>query len=312
MHKVLLMGEALIDQFTENGKVLAKVGGAPLNVAAAITKFGVTAEFVGSIGDDEYGNKIKELMQQNNVGSTGLITTNDKTTVANVTIDSEGERSFTFERGADENLNYSDIPQALINESKIYHFGSATAFMGGSLWESYSNLLENSQDKIVVFDPNYRDALYNERKEDFINKSRDFISKSDIVKLSLEELILIAGIDNQDQAIEYILTLGPKYVLITLGSKGTSLSTKEETIIIPSVKVKQIDTTGAGDSFIGYVVGQLALSDKDINDFSLEDIKSIIREANICASIVVGRKGAFESIPSIAEVKKISEENPWN
>lgn len=312
MYKVLLPGEALIDSFEENNKIIKKVGGAPLNVCGAINKFNVPSYFIGTIGHDEHGKLIEKILTKYGIGLEGLIKINKKTTIANVKLDSSGERSFTFERGADEHLKFSLISKDLLNDFQILHLGSATAMLGGELWNTYIKLSELASDKIIIFDPNYREALYKLKKDIFIKRSKFLIAKSDIVKVSSEELELLTKEKNIEIAAQKLIELGAKIILVTLGKKGTFYFSKDYKKIVPSILVKQIDTTGAGDAFIGYVIGQLAAN--NINKYNINNdlMLKYIRKANICASITVTKYGALESIPKKELVEKIHRENPWD
>ncbi|VEU70229.1 PfkB family carbohydrate kinase [Mycoplasmopsis glycophila] len=302
---ILLPGEALIDKYKTDTETLEKVGGAPLNVCGAVQLLNQNAYFLGSIGDDKYGQIIDNFFDLYKLNKKYLQKINQKTTVANVVLDSNGERNFTFERGADESFKLNDLPpfDALV-------LSSATAFLGGELFETYNKLLTKAKQdkKIVFFDPNYRDALYSDKLKDFRNKAKYYIENSDVIKLSDEELKLIYGFDlNQ---IENLSQLKNKIFLITLGEKGTLVFLNGEKEIVPSIKAKVVDTTGAGDSFFGYFIAQfIEHNNFDLTNLKISDFKHIIKKANICASFVIGKKGAIESLPTIKEIEeKFNEE----
>lgn len=304
MYKILSVGEALIDKFNINGKITEKVGGAPINVAAAASKFNVPVTFVGAIGNDHFGLFIKKILLKEGINTSGLVTKYLPTTVAYVEVDSDGERSFKFKRGADENLKFTDISKSLLRFD-ILHLGSATAMLGGKLWETYNKLLNSSKNKIIIFDPNYRKALYEGIEKEFISKSLSIIKKSDIVKVSLEELEILTGLGKKEGS-EKLIELGAKIVFITLGEEGTYVATSKFQKIVKSVNVKQVDSTGAGDAFIGYIAGSIAkdsLSKIEIMNKNI--ISQITKKANISASLTVTNHGGLEAIPNLEEVEKV-------
>ncbi|EHJ01690.1 Fructokinase [Clostridium sp. DL-VIII] len=311
MKSVVCMGEALIDFIPINARknlklveeFVKKPGGAPANVSAAISKLGGKAYFLGSVGDDSFGDFLKDKFICNNINSEFMYKLkNKKTTVAFVSLTEEGERDFEFIRGADEFLNYELIKDELI-DFDLYHFGSATAFLGGYLEDSYYKLKRYALDnnKIISFDANYREDLFKNNKPKFIKGCLDFIKDSDIVKLSEEEAYLISEKKDIENAADYIYKLGCKNLIITLGRRGAMLINNEKRIIIPSHEVKMVDSTGAGDAFIGAVIAQI-LNDK-------KNIEEVIKLANLVGAITTTRVGGFESIPDWTEVNNYIKDN---
>lgn len=306
MKKVLCAGEALID-FVSNDKgeslkntngFIRKAGGAPANVAAAISKLGAEAYFCGTIGNDFFGEFLEETFKKNNINTEMMIKLNNRnTTLAFVSLKKDGDRDFKFMRDADAELNYDEICNKL-NQFDLFHFGSATAFLDGELKNTYYKLKDYAKEnnKLITFDANYRDALFADNKEEFIKCCKDFIKDSNIVKLSDEEVVLVSGISNLEEAAKYIVSLGCENLIVTLGKKGALLTTREKQILIPTNEVKMVDATGAGDAFIGAVIAQVL----DDNKKSMEDI---IKIANLVGGITTTRIGALESIPTWDEIK---------
>ena len=266
MKKVICPGEALIDFVSMDiGKTLKatdgfikKAGGAPANVAAAISKLGAEAYFCGTVGDDAFGGFLEDTLNNNNINTELLFKIKNNTTFAFVSLMENGERDFEFARDADECLTFDMISDRL-EEFDLYHFGSATAFMGGNLKDTYFKLKEyaKSNNKIISFDANYRESLFGNNKEEFIKCCKEFIVDSNIVKLSEEEAKLISGIEDIKEASQYIVNLGCENLMVTLGKEGTLLSNREKQILIKTKEVKMKDATGAGDAFIGAVIAQI-------------------------------------------------------
>ena len=304
MKKVICPGEALIDFVSMDiGKTLKatdgfikKAGGAPANVAAAISKLGAEAYFCGTVGDDAFGGFLEDTLNNNNINTELLFKIKNNTTFAFVSLMENGERDFEFARDADECLTFDMISDRL-EEFDLYHFGSATAFMGGNLKDTYFKLKEyaKSNNKIISFDANYRESLFGNNKEEFIKCCKEFIVDSNIVKLSEEEAKLISGIEDIKEASQYIVNLGCENLMVTLGKEGTLLSNREKQILIKTKEVKMKDATGAGDAFIGAVIAQI------LNEPG-KSMEKIVEMANLVVGITTTKLGALESIPTWDEV----------
>ena len=304
MKKVICPGEALIDFVSMDiGKTLKatdgfikKAGGAPANVAAAISKLGAEAYFCGTVGDDAFGGFLEDTLNNNNINTELLFKIKNNTTFAFVSLMENGERDFEFARDADECLTFDMISDRL-EEFDLYHFGSATAFMGGNLKDTYFKLKEyaKSNNKIISFDANYRESLFGNNKEEFIKCCKEFIVDSNIVKLSEEEAKLISGIEDIKEASQYIVNLGCENLMVTLGKEGTLLSNREKQILIKTKEVKMKDATGAGDAFIGAVIAQI------LNEPG-KSMEKIVEMENLVGGITTTKLGALESIPTWDEV----------
>ena len=253
MKKVICPGEALIDfvsidlgkSLKETNGFIKKAGGAPANVAAAISKLGAEAYFCGTVGNDAFGDFLEETLNKNNINTELMFKLgNNNTTFAFVSLMEDGERDFQFTRDADACLTFDMVKESL-EKFDLYHFGSATAFLEGSLRETYYKLKEYAKEnnKLISFDANYRESLFGNNKDEFVKCCKDFIKDSDIVKLSEEEAYLISEKKDARVASEYIVSLGCKNLIITLGKKGSLLTTKEKQVLVPTKELKMKDAT---------------------------------------------------------------------
>lgn len=309
MKKVLCIGELLIDficqdidsNLIDGSQFLKKAGGAPANVCAAISKLSGKSSFIGKVGDDPFGRFLKKSLEEYEVGVENLVLDNNfNTTLAFVSLQSNGERDFIFNRGADENLKFSEIKNSSIEECDIVHFGSSTALLGGDFTDAYLSLFAkvHELDKFISFDPNYRVDLWKGRVDEFIKKSREYLQYSDFVKVSDEELELISGEKTIEAGVKAFHGMGAKIVAVTLGSEGTFLSNGKENGVIETTKVKSIDSTGAGDAFVGGVLFELAKenSPKEIcNDF--KKLSEIVAFGNRIGALTCTKMGAMEALP---------------
>lgn len=307
MKRVICPGEALIDfvsidlgkSIKETSGFIKKAGGAPANVAAAISKLGAEAYFCGTVGNDAFGDFLEATLKDSNINTDLMFKLNNhNTTFAFVSLMEDGERDFEFVRDADSCLSF-DMINSNLDKFDLYHFGSATAFLDGELKKTYYKLKENAlkNNKIISFDANYRGSLFSDKKEEFIKCSIDFIKDSDIVKLSEEEAFLISGKNDVRQASEYITTLGCKNLIVTLGKQGSLVASNNHQILVPTKELKMKDATGAGDAFMGAVLAQI-LNEPD------KDIIEIVKIANLVGGITTTKIGALESIPTWEEVLK--------
>ena len=308
---IFCIGELLIDMVCVDNRGLIngekfekKAGGAPANVAASISKLEGNAYFLGQVGDDFFGKHLIQLLKDLKI-NTEMTVEKGSTTIALVGIDENGERNFDFLRGSDGDYSFNNIALSKIASSDIIHFGSATGFLDGELKKTYFKLLEYAKNNniYVSFDPNYRDALITADKlAQFIEDSIFFIKQSDFTKLSDEELFLLTGEKEITTGVNKLHDLGVKVVTITLGSKGTYLSVNKENIIIPSIKIKQVDSTGAGDAFVGAVLKQVS-DIEDKQNIKFEEWKNIIEFANKVGAITCTNYGAIASMPVLSDIR---------
>lgn len=312
MKRVICPGEALIDfvstdlgkSIKETNGFLKKAGGAPANVAAAISKLGAEAYFCGTVGNDAFGSFLEDTLKNNNINTELMFKLdNNNTTFAFVSLMEDGERDFEFARDADSRLTF-DMIENDIEKFDLYHFGSATAFLEGNLKKTYYKLKEYAKknNKIISFDANYRDSLFGSNKDEFIKCCIDFIKDSNIVKLSEEEAFLISGKTNIKEASEFIIKLGCDNLIITLGKEGALLTTREKQVLVPTKELRMKDATGAGDAFMGAVLAQVV----ENPDKPMEEIVKI---ANVVGGITTTKIGALESIPTWDEVLSFIENN---
>ena len=302
MGKILCVGEALIDMIcTDKGSSLAdgdnflkKPGGAPTNVAAAIAALGGEAALAAKVGADPFGKHLIDVMQNFGV-STQHVIEDEKhfTTFAFVSLLQSGERDFYFNRGADAAYTHEEADEINLDDYSIVHFGSATAFLPGTLQTAYQSLYQKAkkQNRFISFDPNYRKLLFQHNHQSFIEQSWNFLTGCHFFKVSDEEALLITGRDNiEDAAADFIAKTNAVFT-ITLGKDGTLLGLGGKTTIIPSITIQAVDTTGAGDAFVGAVLYQLSKNPQP----ALQDWHKIITNGNKAGARTCEYLGAMEA-----------------
>lgn len=312
MFDIVAIGEILID-FTLLGKNSEGVelfgrhpGGAPANVLATAAKYGGKTAFIGKVGNDMFGEYLIKVLNENNIDTTGVsVDKFHNTTLAFVSLDDSGDRKFSFYRnfGADVFIEESEIPFDIIKNTKIFHFGSLSLTCEPSKSATeYALKTAKENRKTVSFDPNYREFLW-ENKQRAISTIKEYIKFADILKLSKEEAEMIAGSVNG--AIAYSIESGVRIILITDGANGVTYSIGNKRGFVPAIKVKTVDTTGAGDIFFGTFLFEYIVSGKEIDNLTEEDIIKFVTFAVKTSGLSTQKNGAISSIPNYEEAQKL-------
>ena len=305
--KILCIGEALIDMIctdsglplTKGEHFLKKPGGAPTNVAAAIAALGGEVVLAAKVGADPFGQQLIDVMKDFGVSTLWMV--QDKnffTTFAFVSLMQHGERDFVFNRGADGQLSEDDLEGINLDEFSIIHFGSATAFLPGPLQKTYKTLLQKAIDKklFISFDPNYRHLLFKNDTETFVEQSWHFMQHCHFFKVSDEEAMLITGCSSVYDAAVNLSEKTSATFAITLGKEGTMLVHQKKMETIPTITITPVDTTGAGDAFVGALLYQLSnLSLPVIQALSNEHWKKIVTNGNKAGARTCEYMGAMEA-----------------
>ncbi len=314
---ICALGELLID-FTENGIsqqgnpiMEANPGGAPCNVLAMLSKLGYKTAFIGKVGKDIFGRQLKQAVSETGIDITGL--TEDETvntTLAFVHTLDGGDREFSFYRnpGADMMLNESDVNPEIIENSRIFHYGSLS--MTNPICETATKKAVSIAEKagcILSFDPNLRENLW-----DNLDTAREKIEYGlkhcDILKISDNEIQWLTDETNFDKAIE---KLRNRYdiplVLLSLGNNGSRAYSKTGYAFAPITPAETIETTGAGDTFCGCILSKVL--EYGMKDFSDYELKEMLIFANTAAAIITTRKGALKVMPERDEIYRFAEKN---
>ncbi|WP_340025697.1 carbohydrate kinase [Paenibacillus sp. FSL K6-1096] len=312
---VLCVGELLIDFFctevevslTEGRQFTKQAGGAPANVSAAIARLGGRSALLGKVGADPFGRFLTQTLEQQQVDTSMLLAdTSVPTTLAFVSRAADGERDFVFHRGADRLLRLEELDRPAIRKAALLHFGSATALLADPFREVYLTLMEEAeaQGQFISFDPNYREDLWNGRQEEFITLSRAAIRRSDLIKVSGEELELITGEEDCAAALDLLHDWGAGAVAVTLGKDGTLISSPGSRMRIPSIPVESVDSTGAGDAFSGALLWQISRLPAPASFIHSPELQqTFVRFANQVGAIVCTRIGAMAALPTLDEVQ---------
>ncbi len=312
--KVTCIGEMLIDFVctdTNAGLVkgynfVKKPGGAPANVAACIGKLGGEPLLVAAVGNDPFGRYLIDEVSHYHVKTQNISVLKSSTSLAFVSLSDDGEREFAFNRGADEKLRLSKVQIEKLLDDSILHLGSATALLGGNLSESYMDIAKEAYKKgnIICFDPNFRIDLWNGNEDNFREKCEAYFAMADVVKVSDDELFLLSQANDIESGCDYFHSKGVKILLVTLGSKGCLVSQGKKQYIVPAYKVTAIDTTGAGDSFIGALLFKMSKHSPN-DDFYASQMKEFVAFAEKVSGLVCSKLGAMTALPAMQEINSM-------
>lgn len=317
--KMIAIGEALIDFIPESAgsaikdvnAFLPAVGGAPANVCGAFTKLGGKSEMITQLGMDGFGDKILDAFKEAGIGSSYVKRTDiANTSLAFVALKEDGNREFSFYRnpGADMLFRAEDVQKEWLEDAYALHFCSVS--LGDfPMKEAHCIAIQYAleSDAVISFDPNLRPALWKDSAE-MIATVKEFIPLADIVKISDEELEAITGETSIEAALENLFTDRVKLVIYTEGSAGARAFTKKASAVAECAKVKAVDTTGAGDGFIGAFLWCLhrdGVTAEKIEELNGDKLQEYLKFANAFCGISVQKKGAIPSYPTLEEMNGI-------
>ena len=312
MYDVVAMGELLID-FTcvsKDGEgyptMAAHPGGAPANFLAALAKFGTSAALLGKVGNDAFGKLLVGTLDQAGIGTSGIIMADDVfTTLAFVTLDETGNREFSFSRkpGADTCLSYDELNMELIDNAKVFHFGTLSLTDEPARTTTYKAVeYAKNADKLITYDPNLRKPLWKDLEE----AKKQLIwgmTMADVVKISDEEVEFLWGLGVEEGADYILKNFGVKLVFVTCGAEGCYFKNAVASGKIPSLKnIKVVDTTGAGDIFGGSAVYKLLQTGKAPETLNEAELREVVTFACTSAGLSTTKPGGISSVHEYQQV----------
>lgn len=322
MFDVTAIGELLVDMAQSGSSDIgspifeASPGGAPCNVLAMLNKLGRSTAFIGKVGDDIFGKRLKNIVESSGTNVGGLVfDVNVRTTLAFVETDEYGDRSFSFYRapGADMMLRENEMNTGIIKQSRVLHFG--TLSMTHDVVERATvKAIETAEDSglLLSFDPNLRPPLWDSMER--AKQKTDYgCSVSDIVKIETDELRFLTGCDDIKKAAEIFKERYPNVSLLTVtdGRNGSQAYYNNIYAEAPTfLNVKTIDTTGAGDTFCACCIDWfLNNGGKEVEE---AELRNMLIFANAAASLVTCKKGALLSMPEITDINALISESRNN
>ena len=320
MYDVVALGEMLID-FTENGLsgqgnplFEANPGGAPCNVLAMLQKLGRKTAFIGKVGSDGFGRMLRQTGVEAGIDMGGLVFDERiHTTLAFVQTAPDGDRDFSFYRdpGADMMLTAEEVPAGLIENTKIFHFGTLS-LTGEPVRAATVRAvaLARRSGAVISFDPNLRPPLW---RDMYVAKAMIAwgLAQAEVVKIADNELEFMTGQTDFDAGAAMLLEEYPNIRLlnVTAGADGSYAYTGGQRVFVPAFKLGgTIETTGAGDTFCAAVLHFVL--DRGLDGLTAEELTEMLRFANAAAYLVTTKKGAIRSMPEREQVDEILRKNP--
>lgn len=317
MFDIVALGESLID-FTPGGSndlgmqlFACNPGGAPANVLAMYAKLGGDTAFIGKVGDDDFGHFLRNTMKNAGIDVSALVLTKQaRTTLAFVQLTDQGDRSFSFYRkpGADVLLRADEVDIETLAHCKVFHFGAVSLTDEPCRSATiYAARVAQKAGAIISYDPNYRPLLW----DDPAQAKKEMLAAlplADIIKVSEEEMELLTGCTDLNAGATALARYGAVLVLVTLGPKGAYYRAPSGSGLLPTYDVDTIDTTGAGDAFLGALLW--CLKDKSAEALAAmpkQEWERAVAFANAAGSLTTTKKGAIPAMPDYAAIKKCME-----
>jgi len=259
-------------------------GGKGANQAVACARFGAQTYMLGSIGNDHNGKILKENLDREGINTKGIkVQDNDRTGMAWIALDDDGNNSIVVIPGANNSFTIEDIDK---NEEILREADIILIQMEIPLdVVEYAVNKASKNGSFIILNPAPARVL-----------SKDLLTKIDIItpnKTELDILTKDSNLTTNYDKSKYLIDLGVKNVICTLGEYGALFVNKEENILFGPYKVNAIDTTGAGDCFNGVLAAEI---------YKGNDIVQSIKNAIIASAISVTKKGAQLSMPKLQDI----------
>lgn len=313
-YDVIALGELLID-FTDNGIseqgntiFEANPGGAPCNVLAMLNKLGHRTAFIGKVGKDIFGLKLKKTLEELQIDTTNLLVDEKvRTTLAFVQTFADGDRDFSFYRnpGADMMLREEELNEEMLKSTKIFHFGTLS-MTHEDVRKATKKAIQIAKESgaVISFDPNLREPLWNslaDAKEQVLYG----IGQCDVLKISDNEIQWLTGEEDYTKGVKKIREMANiPLILVSMGKTGSRAYYGDTYVeAAPFLQTKTIETTGAGDTFGGCILHFVLQN--GLENLTESHLKEMLTFANGAASIITTRKGALRVMPTEAEVQAL-------
>ncbi|KYH33779.1 carbohydrate kinase family protein [Neomoorella mulderi] len=325
---VVSVGEILIDFVgSPKGCPLAEVtdfqraaGGGPANVAVGVARLGGRAGFIGKVGRDAFGDHLQKVLEENGVDTRGLLRDDEaNTTMVFVALNERAVPEFVFFRHgtADTRLNLAELPQEVLEDTRILHFSSVSLTVEPARSATLEAVrLARAAGAVISFDPNLRLSLWPDPER----ASKEILAAvklADVVKLNEEELRFLLGTEAETVAagVTALLARGPRLVAVTLGEDGALLAGTKGKVHLPAFPVQAVDTTGAGDAFMAGMLVVLAEAIQQGEDPEALDsawLERLGSWGNAAAALTCTRPGVMPALPRRGEVEKLASQGTGN
>lgn len=315
MPDVICMGELLAEFVATQANVslvdapgfIKAPGGAPANVAVALQRLGLSAGFVGKVGDDPFGQFLRDCLEKEGVDTRDLrVDPQARTTAVFVTVWDDGRKDLCFYRnpGADMRLEPSEISPALFAGARCFHFGSISFIDEPSASAQRKALdLARAAGLMISYDPNYRPTLWPSVKQAQA-VIQDAFRYCHLAKISQEEWEVATGHTSLERGIQFVLDQGVELLVVSRGGEGALITNGAYRIELPAFRVPVVETTGAGDGFVAALITRLLPERERIGSLAAiapDVVRDALRFANAVGGLTCTRMGAIPALPTLSE-----------
>ncbi len=317
---VVTLGEILIDMFpAEVGRKLVTVtafhpkpGGAPANVAVAVSRLGASSAFIGKVGDDLFGHFLVDVLKRERVETRGIrIDPEARTTMAIIAMPDVNSAEFVFYRnpGADILLRAEELDRDLLRSARAFHCGSLSLVSEPAYGATLEAIrLARASDALVSFDVNYRPSLWRDATQT-VEKIRAVIAQVDLLKVNEAELKLLTGNTDLETAAQVLLNLGPNLVVVTCGAKGSYFQIAEGGAHTPAFSVQTVDAIGCGDAFMAGMLTRLVSANNWRTELTVPRLRAHLRYANAVGALTALGQGVIPALPTAEQVDDFLREH---
>ncbi|HEX9923104.1 MAG TPA: PfkB family carbohydrate kinase [Anaerolineae bacterium] len=311
---IVCLGELLIDMFpAEIGRRLVEVsafhpkpGGAPANVAVAAARLGAQSAFIGKVGDDAFGHFLIDTLAREQVETRGMrLDESTRTTLVFIALIDENTPEFVFYRnpGADMMLRADELDHNLLQQAKVFHFGSISLIEEPSRRATIEAVrLARQSGALVSFDVNYRPSLWPNSDEAY-RLIMTMLPQVNLVKVNRDELALLSGSTDLEAGSQALLQHGPDLGVVTLGPDGSYFRLADGGEHIPGFRVQTVDAVGCGDAFTAGLLTQLVAGNQRPETLASSTLRPILRYANAVGALTATKQGVIPALPAWQDVE---------
>jgi len=291
-NQVWVCGEVVIDLIPDGTERKAVVGGGPANTAKALSKLGISTQFIDGISTDKYGQMALHELEKDGVLLDFIKFSDKPTCLAIVSLNSKGGAKYEFviDDTATFDFSHSWLPDAADKKPLLLHIGTLVTAI-----EPAASVLFDWAKKValvapIVFDPNIRPAVMSDRQQS-VKQVERWVSISNAVKVSDDDIYWLYPGEDLDKVTKRWLGMGPELIVVTFGDKGLAGYRDNSKISVDAKKVVVADTVGAGDT-VGAILVEAIIED-GLDKLTGERLSLMLDRAARAAAITVSRSGAL-------------------
>ncbi len=289
---IWVCGEVLIDLIPDGGgERVPHVGGGPANTAKALARLGHDVYFIDGISSDKYGQMSRQELLDDEVKLDLALNSDKPTCLAIVSLNENGGASYEFEIDGTATFDFSDswLPEPSRYKPNVLHIGTLVTVIQPGADVLYDWAMQVAEFAPIVFDPNVRSVVMNDR-EKYLAAVERWVAISSVVKVSDDDLAWLYPDQQYADVARRWISDGAALVVVTRGANGLVGFTANGSVEVPGVKVHVADTVGAGDT-VGAIIVE-AMIEKGILNLTGDTLRAVLTRAAVAAGITCSRKGA--------------------